>query len=206
MAGPVNCFVGPVIRVRPEGIIVEKIRWSGYFYARWKSSILLTREVPMHAIERILAPIDFSDNAGKVLQAAAYVAGAFKAHVYVVFVVQSFEGYSGFFVPPVHLPNMEEELFASAQQQMEAYIGENRELFVSAGALGVEGKVLSGDVAEEILAYAVRQNIQLIVMGTHGYKGMERIMFGSVADQIVKTACCPVMTINPYRETCGHDS
>ena len=46
------------------------------------------------------------------------------------------------------------------------------------------------------------KKVQLIVMGTHGYKGVERIMFGSVADKVVKTACCPVMTINPYREEC----
>jgi nucleotide-binding universal stress UspA family protein len=43
----------------------------------------------------------------------------------------------------------------------------------------------------------------MIIMGTHGYKGLERIMFGSVADKVVKTACCPVLTINPYRQDCG---
>jgi len=35
-------------------------------------------------------------------------------------------------------------------------------------------------------------------MGTHGYKGLEKIMFGSVADKVVRSAPCPVMTINPY--------
>ena len=156
----------------------------------------------MQNIKSILTPIDFSDNAGKIVKAATYVAGTFKAELHLVFVVQNFEDYSGFFVPPVHLPNLEEELFASAQQQMETFVEENKPLFAESGVTHVSGKVLAGDVAEEILKYAAKKKVQLIVMGTHGYKGLERIMFGSVADKVVKTACCPVMTINPYREEC----
>lgn len=156
----------------------------------------------MQNIKSILTPIDFSDNAGTIVKAAAYVAGTFKAELHLVFVVQNFEDYSGFFVPPVNLPNLEEELFASAQQQMETYVEENKAMFADAGVVHVTGKVLSGDVAEEILTYAMKKKVHLIVMGTHGYKGLERIMFGSVADKVVKTACCPVMTINPYQEDC----
>ncbi|WP_028319745.1 universal stress protein [Desulfobulbus elongatus] len=159
----------------------------------------------MQAINSILTPVDFSDNAGKIIEAAAYVAGTFKAELHLVFVAQTFEDYSGFFVPPINLPNLEEELFASAQQQMETYVEENRAMFAEAGVAHVTGKVLSGDIAEEILNYAAKKKVQLIIMGTHGYKGVERIMFGSVADKVVKSACCPVMTINPYREECeGH--
>ena len=156
----------------------------------------------MQNIKSILTPIDFSDNAGTIVKSAAYIAGTFKAELHLVFVVQNFEDYSGFFVPPVNLPNLEEELFASAQQQMETYVEENKAMFADAGVVHVSGKVLSGDVAEEILTYATQKKVQLIIMGTHGYKGLERIMFGSVADKVVKTACCPVMTINPYREEC----
>lgn len=158
------------------------------------------QEVSMQQITRVLTPIDFSENATTVLKAAAYVAGAFKAELHLVFVVQNFEDYSGFFVPPVNLPNLEEELFASAEQQMEAFVKENTEACTAAGVTNLSSKVLAGDVGEEVLRYADQKKVQLIVMGTHGYKGLERIMFGSVADKVVKTANCPVMTINPYRE------
>jgi len=156
----------------------------------------------MQTIKRILTPVDFTDSSGKIIRTATFMAGTFKADLYLVFVAQTFEDYSGFFVPPVHLPNMEEELFASAQQQMETYVEENKAMFAEAGVPQVNGKVLSGDIAEEILKYAVKKKVQLIVMGTRGYKGVERIMFGSVAEKVVKSACCPVMTINPYREEC----
>ncbi|NLZ17937.1 MAG: universal stress protein [Desulfobulbaceae bacterium] len=154
----------------------------------------------MQPVTQVLTPIDFSDNAATILRAAAYVAGTFKAELHLVFVVQNFEDYSGFFVPPVNLPNLEEELFASAQQQMDAFVAEHKQHCLNAGVTNVSSKVLAGDVGEEVVKYADQKNIQLIVMGTHGYKGLERIMFGSVAEKVVKTAPCAVLTINPYRD------
>ena len=102
----------------------------------------------------------------------------------------------------MNLPNLEEELFESAQHRMEDFVKTNAEAITAAGVQNLQSKVLTGDVTEEILQYAQEQGGNLIVMGTHGYKGLERVMFGSVADKVVKTACCPVMTINPYREDC----
>jgi len=156
----------------------------------------------MQEITTVLTPIDFSDNAGKIARAAAYVAGTFKAVLHFVFVVQNFEDYSGLFVPPVTMPNLEEELFESAQRRMDDFLEEHRQMLDSYGLQQVEGKVLVGDVGEEILRYCDELDANLIVMGTHGYKGLERILFGSVADQVVKNSCCPVLTINPYMEEC----
>lgn len=156
----------------------------------------------MQKITTVLTPIDFSENASMVAKSAAYVAGTFKANLHLVFVVQNFEDYSGFFVPPVNLPNLEEELFQSAQERMDSFMTEHKDMLEEAGVAGAQSSVLVGDVAEKIIDYAAEINCNLIVMGTHGYKGLERIMFGSVADKVVKTACCPVMTINPYREEC----
>ena len=55
-----------------------------------------------------------------------------------------------------------------------------------------------GDVAEQIVEYTAEIEADIIIMGTHGYKGLEKIMFGSVADKVVRSALCPVTTINPY--------
>jgi len=156
----------------------------------------------MQEIKTIITPIDFSENADKIAKSAAYVAGKFGARLHLIFVVQNFEDYSGFFVPPVNLPNLEEELLESAQHRMEEFVEANKEAITAAGVSDLHSKVLTGDVSEEILQYVKDHNSNLIIMGTHGYKGLERVMFGSVADKVVKTACCPVLTINPYREDC----
>ena len=156
----------------------------------------------MREVKTVITPVDFSDNAKMIAESAAYIAGKLGAELHLIFVVQTFEDYSGFFVPPVNLPNLEEELFASAQERMEGFVEENREALTAGGVETIQSKVMTGDVAEEILNYAGGVSDGVIVMGTHGYKGLERIMFGSVADKVVKTACCPVMTINPYRQEC----
>jgi nucleotide-binding universal stress UspA family protein len=155
----------------------------------------------MLEIKTVVTPIDFSENAQKVTEAAVTVAVRFEARLKLVFIVQNFDDYSGFFVPPVNLPNLEEELYQSAQRKMDTFVDENKELFSGMGLEKVDGEVRRGDVAEEILSYAIENSCDLIVMGTHGYKGIEKVMFGSVADKIVKNSCCPVLTINPYR-TC----
>ncbi|MBW1848549.1 MAG: universal stress protein [Deltaproteobacteria bacterium] len=58
--------------------------------------------------------------------------------------------------------------------------------------------VVAGDAAEQIIIYIKELHIDLIIMGTHGRKGMEKIFFGSVADRVVKASPVPVMVVNPY--------
>ena len=119
-----------------------------------------------------------------------------------IFVVQDFEDYTGFMTPPVNMLNLKEEIFDSTQQQMNTFLEEKGKECADKGIPQVEGKILTGDIAEEIMRYGKTNNCDLIIMGTHGYKGFERIIFGSVADKVVKNACCPVMTINPYQDVC----
>ncbi len=153
----------------------------------------------MNEIKVIAVPVDFSENAQKIAEGAAYIAGTFNAEVHFIYVVQNFEDYSGFIVPPVDLPNIEQDIFRSAEERMERFMQENGPLCADKGVKKCVSEVLIGDVGEEILAYSDKIGADLIIMGTHGYKGLERILFGSVADKVVKTSSCPVLTINPYR-------
>jgi nucleotide-binding universal stress UspA family protein len=58
-----------------------------------------------------------------------------------------------------------------------------------------------GDGGEEIINYVKKQGIDMIIIGTHGRKGLEKVMFGSVAEGVIKEAPCPVLTINPHTIT-----
>ena len=156
----------------------------------------------MKDIKSILTPIDFSENAKVIADAAINVASKFGARLSFVFVVQDFEDYTGFMTPPVNMLNLKEEIFDSAELQMNTFLDEKEKECTDKGIPQVDGKILTGDIAEEIMQYGRTNNCDLIIMGTHGYKGFERIIFGSVADKVVKNACCPVMTINPYQDIC----
>jgi len=142
-------------------------------------------------IKKILVPVDFSENSKKILNSAGDIAGKFSAALSVVFVVQSFDDYSGFFVPHMPVAKFEEEMVRGAENKMESFL---------TGYEGIEAKVLVGDVGEEIVRHAEEMAVDMIIMGTHGYKGLEKVMFGSIAEKVVKTAPCPVLTINPYKD------
>ncbi|MBC2709827.1 MAG: universal stress protein [Desulfosarcina sp.] len=60
-------------------------------------------------------------------------------------------------------------------------------------------KVVSGDAADEILKVLEAEDIDLVIMGTHGRKGLEHVIFGSVAEKVVKKSPVPVLSINPYK-------
>ncbi len=133
-------------------------------------------------IKKVLVPVDFSENSKKILEAAGYFSGKCQAELHVVFVVQSFDDYSGFFVPHMPVAKFEEEMVQAAEQKMESFL---------VGQENIEAKVLVGDVAEEIIRHTEESGMDLIVMGTHGYKGIEKVMFGSVAEKVVRSSPLP---------------
>ena len=152
----------------------------------------------INEIKRVVTPVDFSDNSKLIAESSAYLAGKFEASMHLVFIVQNFEDYSGFFVPQMTLPTLEGELVESAEIKMASFCEGMTEYCETAGVKELSYKVFMGDVGEKIVDYANEIEADLIVMGTHGYKGLEKIMFGSVADKVVRAAGCPVLTINPY--------
>jgi nucleotide-binding universal stress UspA family protein len=68
---------------------------------------------------------------------------------------------------------------------------------IKPGSKGVhfEHRLVRGEPAKEILRLAKDENAGLIVMGTHGRTGMLRALMGSVAEQVVRNATCPVLTL-----------
>ena len=149
----------------------------------------------MNDIKKILVPVDFSENSEKIVQTAVLMAQKFAAKMTLLFVAQSFfETNSDFFVPHVPIAELEQDIFESSRKKMAMFMEESVDKSVNA-----DSKVLLGDVAQEILDYAADNGIDLIVMGTHGYKGLDKLLFGSVAEKIVKMSPCPVLTVNPYR-------
>lgn len=152
----------------------------------------------IRSIKRVVTPIDFSENSRMIAESSAFMAGKYEASFHLVFVVQNFEDYSGFFVPQMHMPNLEDDLMTGAEERMTAFVEEFEKDFHEFGVTEIKSKVLMGDVAEQIVEYSNEIKADMIIMGTHGYKGLEKIMFGSVADKVVRSALCPVTTINPY--------
>ncbi|MCF6291159.1 MAG: universal stress protein [Desulfobacterales bacterium] len=148
----------------------------------------------MSQIKTILVPVDFSKNAKIILRHAVSEAEKSAARLVVVYVVEDLEKYSALSIPHISFAELEKDLLRGAEHKMESFLEENLDESVAHTS-----KILYGDVAEQINSFAKSEGVDLIVIGTHGYKGLERVLFGSVAEKVVKTAPCPVVTINPYR-------
>jgi nucleotide-binding universal stress UspA family protein len=94
-----------------------------------------------------------------------------------------------------HAPNIEDEVVQGAERELEKF---EQQFF--AGYPTKKRAVLKGDPVDQIIAYIRAEKIDLVVMGTHGRKGIDKIIFGSVADRMVKNSPVPVMMMNAYRK------
>jgi len=145
----------------------------------------------MAEVKKILCAVDFSDMSSKVADYAQTIAKSMNSTVKVVYVAPSLSQYVGFHVPPTSIENFVGEIVSGAEKTMDIFIQENF------SEIEATGQVLTGYAAEEILKYADQENMDMIIMGTHGRKGIDRVLFGSVAEKIVKSAPIPVLTIRP---------
>ncbi len=146
----------------------------------------------MKKVQKILFPIDFAANFETMLPWVSTFADKFGATVYVVFVTQDLSNFSTFYVPHGNIQTFQQEALDSARKRMAAA---KQEFFSKFPKL--ETRVELGSPAEKILELAKKEKIDLIIMGAHGRKGLERAIFGSVADKVVQNAPCPVLTIHP---------
>ena len=150
------------------------------------------------SVQKVVVPIDFSDNSRTIAESAAFVAGKFGAAMHLIFIVHNFEDYSGFLMPQMGMPRLEHDLMEGAEQKMADFAKEIEPYCLQCGVSSVQWRVVNGDIGEGVIDFANELHCDMIIMGTHGYKGLEKIVFGSIADKVVRSAACPVLTINPY--------
>ncbi len=149
----------------------------------------------MKDINKILLPVDFSEASPPLLQYGLYYAKKLKAKLFILFVAEDPYTYTGL-PAQTQFDSYGEGLVEHSRKRMESFLHEN----LGQGDVDYESEVLSGHPAEEIISYCSEKDIDLIIIGTHGYRGLDRMLFGSVAEKVVKMAPCPVLTINTYEE------
>ncbi len=145
----------------------------------------------MVEIKKILCAVDFSEHSDVVADYARTLAEKLGAKILCLYVAPSLSEYLGFHVPPSSIENFVGEIVTGADKTMSDFVDEHF------AGVDCEGKVMTGYAAEEILETAKKEKADMLIMGTHGRKGIDRILFGSVAEKVVKSASCPVLTIHP---------
>ena len=146
----------------------------------------------MIEIRRILCPIDFSDDSRHALAHATAVARWYGAPITLLHVCHP----EAFTNPPLlfaELPRgaaMIESALDAAEEQMPKW-----SQTVTAAGIDVETLVERGDSVKHILARATELRADLVVMGTHGRSGFERLLLGSVTEKVLRRASCPVRRV-----------
>ena len=147
----------------------------------------------MAAIQKVVVPVDFTLSMDKMVDYAISVADQLQADVLFFHAVNDFQGYDMLLVHPSFV-TMAKDVEEQSRERLEALAKKYAD---RAGKVSAD--VVVGDAAEEIIKFADKENADLIIIGTHGAKGLEKILMGSTADQVVKKAPCPVLVFNPYK-------
>jgi nucleotide-binding universal stress UspA family protein len=149
------------------------------------------QEHPMIKITRILVAIDFSDVADAALEYGRTLAEHFHADLHLLHVAGDLLAANPALAYIPDLSGAQREAEQSARNQLF-----ERAAAAKAVAAVHHRVVTSNTPAEAIVTYAQTAAIDLIVIGTHGRSGMSRLLMGSVAERVVRTAPCPVLTVH----------
>jgi nucleotide-binding universal stress UspA family protein len=148
----------------------------------------------MIAINQILVATDFGEASDVALEYGRALARNFSATLHVLHVADDLftrvagEGYVSV------LPELQKDLESSATQRLDELLVDN-----DANPLPVVKIVRTSNApAAAIVEYAADTHIDLIVLGTHGRSGVAHLLMGSVAERVVRTAPCPVLTVREH--------
>jgi len=148
----------------------------------------------MVEIKKILFPCDFTENSSKILPYVLSVAEKYDAMIYLLHVVEDFSKWGGFYIPHIPLEQFQAAALKGAERTLDRVCEEQLQRCPN-----FQKRILFGDPAQEILKTIESEKMDLVIMGTHGRKGLEVVFFGSVAENVVKKSPVPVLTINPYK-------
>jgi universal stress protein A len=149
-----------------------------------RSDLWKKRKYAMLTIKTILFPTDFSDAADAAFHLACSLARDHGSRLAVLHVVTppTVAYTEGVMLPPTE--DIKDEIWAKLDS-----------IVPTEDSIDVERFLVEGEPAGEILRLAKTSNSDLIVMGTHGRRGLTRLLMGSVAEEVVRKSTCPVLTV-----------
>ncbi len=144
----------------------------------------------MIKFNKILVPVDFSDYSLQALKFAAEYAGMFNAEIVLVYVVEPVIYPPDLSIGQIALPTLTYQVDERAKEELVRIGNDNIKNGIKFTPIVKLGKPYL-----EIIEVARTEDVDLIIISTHGHTGVEQILFGSTADKVVRKAPCPVLTL-----------
>ena len=146
----------------------------------------------MQEITKIVVPLDLGTHTQKLIDFALYMAKKLSAHINFIHVVEFYS--TNNLAPISSLEKVNHERVERTTEVMANLIEENKEKYSN-----ISGIIHQGEAVESIVKYAEEEQAGMLIIGTHGSKGFERILLGSVAQRALKRVHCPSLLFNPYK-------
>ncbi|MDR3625519.1 MAG: universal stress protein [Ignavibacteriaceae bacterium] len=141
-------------------------------------------------IKKILVPIDFSDYSKRALKYAVNFAKKFNAQLFLIYVVEPIIYPPDFSMGQIAIPSVDLEMDKRAFEELNKLAEKEIPAELIANTIVKTGKPFI-----EIIETASEENIDIVIIATHGHTGMEHILFGSTAEKVVRKAPCPVLIL-----------
>ena len=151
----------------------------------------------MLKLRKILCPVDFSDLSLNALQFAVDLAEKFQAELHLLHV---FEGYDAISLNPELAMSPMPEWLPKLRLLCHEKLAVLPSPELAARCSAIVRADREGPAIHEILEYAAHEKIDLIVLATHGRTGLKHLLMGSVAENVVRSATCPVLTIRNAKD------
>ena len=143
-------------------------------------------------LQKILLPSDFSNYSAAATKYACELVTKFDAELHILHTLESHLASTPDFGFGLDLPKYVSESKAAVEKSLAGVLDPKW----ATGRTVIKAMV-EGSPKTEIIAYARKHNIDLIVLATHGRTGLAHMLMGSVAESVVRTAPCPVLTVRP---------
>lgn len=147
----------------------------------------------MKEISKIVVPVDLEQHTQKIVDFAIYIAKKMGVHLSFIHVTEFYASGDMMLGSP-SLETINQERIVRAKETMANLIQDNKSKYEN-----ISGIVYKGEIVETIVKFAEEEDAGMVIIGTHGAKGLEKILLGSVAERVLKRVHCPTLTMNPYK-------
>lgn len=147
----------------------------------------------MQEITKIVVPVDLEKHTQKLVDYALHIGGKLNAHISFIHVTE-FYATGDMMLGSPSLETINKERVERAEVVVANLVEDNKEKYPD-----ISGTVSKGEIVETIVNFAKDEQANMVIIGTHGAKGLEKILLGSVAKRVLKRVHCPTLTMNPYK-------
>jgi len=152
-------------------------------------------EEAVHPVSRILAPVDFSESGNEALEAACGLASRWGSELRLLHVLEDFIHPAFYNMGATSITDLQPDIIERTEAVMDDLVGNT----VPCDGVSIDRSAVEGHPGREIVRYIQDHHVDLVVMATHGRRGIRDFLLGSTTENVIAGADCPVLVVKRRR-------